>query len=141
VDIERRKVPKPKEANSADNQYWVRFRQITVNDINALLGIYKSVTGESPLPAGERDFNRLCEEFTSDYGLGVFMIQRGSNLEARRRVSFNGELFVRFKINVDPNIGHNNSRYKKDRDKIAMQNAIDTYFLSKQMAVPLGETY
>ena len=117
--IEREKsVPK--------EQYWVRFGQVTIGDLNALMVIYERLTDYSPLPLEEEDFNRLHEEFTSNYGLGEVEIKTGSNLEARRRIGPDRELFVRFKIT---------GRH------VGMQEEIDAYFLSKNMAVPLRQTY
>ena len=126
-----------KEKASRKEQYWVRYKDITIDDVNALLGIYARVTDFTPLPIDEPKYKKFCEEFASDFGIGEYPIQKGSNLEANRRIGFNGELFARFKITG----GHINSKYEKDRTKIIMRDEIDAYFLSKNMAIPLRKTY
>ena len=125
-----------KEANIREKQYWVRFNDITIDDINALLGIYKKLTKYSPPSIEEQDFDRFRKEFISDYGFSEFPIRAGSNLEMNRRVSDEGVLFVRPKIS-----GAHRLLCEKGRVKNIMQDEIDKYFLSDGRAVILKDTY
>ena len=88
--------------------------------------IYEKLTGFSPKPVGEEEFNRIREQFTSEYGIGEHEIHMGSNLEVIRRTGPNGELFGRCKIT---------GRH------VGMQEEIDAYFKSKKMAVTLRNTF
>lgn len=134
MDIER--GSKPEEIIPLPPQYWVKFDDVTHEDLNALLGIYEKATGNSPAPIEEPDFNALCKEFESPIGFAQWQIAPGSALEWRRLITPDG-MYVRFKIRG----GHRNNKFRDARIKISIQEQIDAYFIDKKVAKPLSEIY
>jgi len=131
-----RKSQIDKEATILKEQYWVRFKDITIDDINAIFGIYERLTGYSPSPITEQDFDKFRKEFISDYGFSEFPIEAGSKLEMNRRMSDMGVLYVRPKI-----CGGYKILPEKGRVKNVMQDEIDKYFSSDGRAILLKDTY
>lgn len=134
MDSERRSKP---EIIPSDPQYWVKFDEVILEDLNAILGIYEQATGKNPAPIKESDFNKLSKKFKSPVGFAEWQITSTSALELRRLIAPDGITYVRFKISGVNRI----INFKDTRAKPPIQEQIDTYFIDKKMAEPLSEIY
>lgn len=120
-------------------QYWVNIRNVTLEDVNSLLGIYKETTGKPTDLIGEDDFKKLHNEFIGPRGFAEWTISLGSVLEWRRLIGESrignrmAEVFVRFKIrelggSIEDHTALN----------ALMQERVDNYFLRKDKAISMS---
>lgn len=117
----------------ASEQFWVLLTDVTCADVNEVLEIYKQVTGKPAIPIGEKDFERLKDEFQNG-GKGVveWEIKRGRNLEWRRAINPDG-VYVRFKFGG----GDMHNAYRVNGIEKTIRTRVDDYF--KGRSKPLSE--
>lgn len=111
--------------------YWVKLSRVTLDDVNALLDVYQKVSGKLSNQMTKEDFEKLRKEFKGEIGMAEWQIGENAALEWRRRLSREGNFYVRFKIK-EKGISGEGPR------GIDMQRGIDRYFIEKEKAVPLG---
>lgn len=118
-----------KESLPSTPAYWVRFRDVTYEDVTAILDIFKEKTGKTPFPIEKEDYKRLRRKFYSEAGYVERQIGVSSYLEWRRLVDEQERTFIRFKITgVDvPN---------SIRPENSIQIPIDNYFIAQNKAIP-----
>jgi hypothetical protein len=126
---------KPEEKEP--EQYWVRFGDVTKEDLEAIIEIVSPmVKGEDreeyPFPSFD-DFSLVGE-----LGYGEWQLKKKSYiLEARRRLGFGETPYVRFKVSHETR----REAYFNSKESKELQKEIDNIFIKKGTAIPLSQTF